>query len=88
MLRRISSTIKQYPAATFFIFAFTFTWANWAPQALVSRGLLTVQVPGFVRLVAGYGPALVALYGLMGRVHDLGLTLLAVNRIAPNQPGP
>src|SRR5919202_4373982 len=60
ILRRISWTITQHPAATFFILAFAFTWANWVPQALASRGLPTVQVPGVVTMVAGYGPALAA----------------------------
>ena len=77
ILRRISWTIKQHPAATFFILAFAFTWANWVPQALTSRGLLTVQVPGVVTMMAGYGPALAAvivtasLYGKPG-LRQLG----------------
>ena len=45
----------------FFLLAFIFTWSNWIPQALVSRGYLHMEVPKFLGFVAGYGPALAAI---------------------------
>ncbi|MBC8001588.1 MAG: CPBP family intramembrane metalloprotease [Opitutaceae bacterium] len=44
------------------------TWANWVPRALVSHGLISLTVPDFMALVAGFGPALAAiiLTGVIG----------------------
>jgi CAAX protease family protein len=53
--------IKKYSLAFFFLLAYLFTWSNWLPQALASRGLPSAQVPGFLTLLAGYGPALAAI---------------------------
>lgn len=53
--------VKKYPLAFFFLLAYLFTWSNWLPQALASRGIISVQVPGFLTLIAGYGPALAAI---------------------------
>lgn len=53
--------IKKYALVIFFLLAYLFTWSNWLPQALVSRGIVSMQVPGFLALLAGYGPALAAI---------------------------
>jgi membrane protease YdiL (CAAX protease family) len=53
--------IKKYALAIFFLLAYLFTWSNWLPQALASRGMPSTQVPGFLTLLAGYGPALAAI---------------------------
>lgn len=53
--------IKRYPLVFFFALAFLFTWAYWLPQAAAYRGLINVQAPGFLALIAGYGPALAAI---------------------------
>jgi membrane protease YdiL (CAAX protease family) len=45
----------------FFLLAYLFTWANWLPQALTSRGLTSIQIPGFLAILAGYAPALAAI---------------------------
>jgi hypothetical protein len=53
--------IKKYALVFFFLLAYLFTWSNWLPQALVSRGIISMQVPEFLSLLAGYGPALAAI---------------------------
>ena len=53
--------LKKYMLPLFFCLAYLFTWSNWLPQALSSRGIISVQVPGFLTLVSGYGPALAAI---------------------------
>ena len=53
--------IKKYALAIFFLLAYLFTWSNWLPQALNSRGITSIEVPGFLSLLAGYGPALAAI---------------------------
>jgi uncharacterized protein len=53
--------IKKYALAIFFLLAYLFTWSNWLPRALTSRGLASVEVPGFMTILAGYGPALAAI---------------------------
>ena len=53
--------IKKYALVIFFVLAYLFTWSNWLPQALNSRGVTSIQVPGFLTLLAGYGPALAAI---------------------------
>lgn len=53
--------IKKYALVSFFALAYLFTWSNWLPQALNSRGVTSIQVPGFLTLLAGYGPALAAI---------------------------
>jgi hypothetical protein len=53
--------LKKYALAIFFLLAYLFTWSNWLPQALNSRGFTSAQVPGFLTLLAGYGPALAAI---------------------------
>lgn len=69
-------TMKKYALVFFFLLAYLFTWSNWLPQALTSRGIASIQVPGFVTLLAGYGPALAAIiaaslaYGWQG-LRDL-----------------
>lgn len=54
------SLIQRYPLVFFFVLAFFFTWAYWLPQAAANLGLFELRVPGFVALIAGYGPALAA----------------------------
>jgi hypothetical protein len=54
------SLIQRYPLVFFFALAFLFTWAYWVPQAAANLGLFELQVPEFVALIAGYGPALAA----------------------------
>jgi membrane protease YdiL (CAAX protease family) len=61
MMKTNHSIVKRYPLVFFFALAFLFTWAYWLPQAAADRGLLDIQVPGFVALIAGYGPALAAI---------------------------
>jgi CAAX protease family protein len=59
---KVSSRPKRNAALfLFFLLAFIFTWSNWIPQALVSRGYLHVEVPKFLAFMAGYGPALAAI---------------------------
>jgi membrane protease YdiL (CAAX protease family) len=58
---RISQSLRRYPLIIFFGLAIVFTWANWVPRALVSRGIIDLAVPDFLSLVAGYGPALAAI---------------------------
>jgi membrane protease YdiL (CAAX protease family) len=59
---KVSLRPKQKAALfLFFLLAFIFTWSNWIPQALVSRGYLQIGVPKFLAFVAGYGPALAAI---------------------------
>jgi membrane protease YdiL (CAAX protease family) len=59
---KVLSRPKQKSALfLFFLLAFIFTWANWIPQALVSRGYLHIGVPKFLAFLAGYGPALAAI---------------------------
>ena len=53
--------VKKYALVFFFLLAYLFTWSNWIPQALTSRGIVSIQVSGFVALLAGYGPALAAI---------------------------
>lgn len=53
--------MKKYSLAIFFLLAYLFTWSNWLPQALTSRGIVSLQVPGFLTLLSGYGPALAAI---------------------------
>ena len=53
--------IKKYALVFFFLLAYLFTWSNWLPQALNSRGITFRQVPGFLALLSGYGPALAAI---------------------------
>src|SRR5512134_3325300 len=53
--------IKKYALVIFFLLAYLFTWSNWLPQALTSRGIASIQVPGFLTLLSGYGPALAAI---------------------------
>ncbi len=68
--------IKKYALVFFFLLAYLFTWSNWLPQALNSRGVTSMEVPGFLTLLAGYGPALAAIivalmaYGRQG-LRDL-----------------
>lgn len=66
----------------FFLLAFIFTWINWIPHALVSRGYIKLNVPEFLALIAGYGPALAAIittgifYGTTGLKNLLGRLIL------------
>ena len=53
--------IKKYAPAIFFLLAYLFTWSNWLPRALNSRGITSLEVPDFLTLLAGYGPALAAI---------------------------
>jgi hypothetical protein len=57
----LTRMVKRYPLAAFFTLAFCLTWANWFPQALASRGLLSISVPDFLTVISGYGPALAAI---------------------------
>src|SRR5512134_3117731 len=73
--------IKKYALVIFFLLAYLFTWSNWLPQALTSRGIASIQVPGFLSLLAGYGPALAAMivaslaYGRQGLREVFGRLL-------------
>jgi uncharacterized protein len=53
--------VRRYPLLAFFTLAFFLTWANWIPQAVASHGFLSIAVPGFLTIIAGYGPALAAI---------------------------
>jgi uncharacterized protein len=68
--------VKRYPLVTFFTLAFCLTWANWLPQALASRGLLSITVPDFLTVISGYGPALAAIIVTALTTGKLGLRLL------------
>jgi uncharacterized protein len=73
--------IKKYALVFFFLLAYLFTWSNRLPQALNSLGITSVQVPGFLTLLSGYGPALAAIivaslaYGRQGRRDLFGRLL-------------
>lgn len=53
--------MKSYSLILFFALAYLFTWANWLPQALASRGIVTIDLPEAIAILAGYGPALAAI---------------------------
>jgi membrane protease YdiL (CAAX protease family) len=53
--------MKKYALVFFFLLAYVFTWSNWLPQALTSRGIASIQAPDFLSLISGYGPALAAI---------------------------
>ena len=53
--------LKKYALVLFFLLAYLFTWSNWLPQALNSRGITSIEVPGFLAILSGYGPALAAI---------------------------
>lgn len=53
--------MKSYSLVLFFTLAYLFTWANWLPQALASRGLVDIDLPQAIAIIAGYGPALAAI---------------------------
>ena len=52
---------KKYSIFLFFLLAYLFTWSNWLPRALAARGLPSYEPPGFIVLLAGYGPTLAAI---------------------------
>lgn len=68
--------VKKYALVFFFLLAYLFTWSNWLPQAVNSRGIASIQIPGFLTILSGYGPALAAIivasltYGRQG-LRDL-----------------
>ncbi|MBI5963111.1 MAG: CPBP family intramembrane metalloprotease [Chloroflexi bacterium] len=74
--------IKKYTLVFFFFLAYLFTWSNWFPQALTSRGITSIQVPGFLTILSGYGPALAAIiivslaYGWQGLRELFGRLLI------------
>lgn len=53
--------LKKYSIPLFFFLAYLFTWSNWLPQALASRGIATYEPTEAIALLAGYGPALAAI---------------------------
>lgn len=53
--------MKPYSLILFFALAYLFTWANWLPQALSSRGIVDIDLPESIAILAGYGPALAAI---------------------------
>jgi membrane protease YdiL (CAAX protease family) len=53
--------VKKYALPFFFLLAYLFTWSHWLPQALTSRGIASIQIPGYLTLLAGYGPAVAAI---------------------------
>ena len=57
----LSKLVKNNPLLAFFTLAFLFTWSNWIPQALHVRGITDFKVPGFMTIIAGYGPAISAI---------------------------
>lgn len=57
----VNSNKKRYGLIAFFLLSFAFTWANWLPRAASARGLVAIEPPDFVALIAGYGPALAAI---------------------------
>jgi uncharacterized protein len=74
--------LKKYALVAFFFLAYLFTWSNWLPQALTSRGITSIQVPGFLTILSGYGPALAAIivvslaYGRQGLRELFGRLLM------------
>jgi uncharacterized protein len=52
---------KKSALVIFFILSYLFTWANWGPRALSAQGFPTVELPEFLIILSGYGPALAAL---------------------------
>jgi membrane protease YdiL (CAAX protease family) len=73
--------VKKYALVSFFFLAYLFTWSNWLPQALNSRGVTSIQVPGLLTILSGYGPALAAIivvslaYGRQGLREIFGRLL-------------
>jgi len=59
--RAVTGAVTRHPLVAFFVLAFVLTWANWIPQVLAARGLYSLSVPGFIGILAGYGPALAAI---------------------------
>jgi len=53
--------IRKYAYVLFFLLAYLFTWSNWIPQALNSHNITSIQIPGFLAILSGYGPALAAI---------------------------
>jgi hypothetical protein len=53
--------LKRFSIPLFFFLAYLFTWSNWLPRALAARGSSSYDSPGFIVLLAGYGPALAAI---------------------------
>lgn len=60
-MRSFRQLLSRYSLFFFFSLAFLFTWANWVTQVLSERGIIETTVPGFVVIIAGYGPALAAI---------------------------
>src|SRR5262245_18065071 len=73
--------VRSSPLLLFFVLAFAFIWANWVPRALASRGWSDVTVSDALVVLAGYGPALAAVFvtaltrGRTG-LQDLGRRLV------------
>ena len=57
----MNQIVKNNPLLVFFTLAYLFTWSNWIPQALISRGMIHAKVPGLLIIIAGYGPAFSAI---------------------------
>ena len=72
----VTGAVRKHPLVAFFVLAFALTWANWVPQVLVSRGVLSGSVPPSIGLLAGYGPALAAIIVTSITAGRLGLRRL------------
>ena len=83
----LMQTVRRYPLVAFFTLAFGLTWANWLPQALAARGLLSITVPSFLAILAGYGPAIAAIVVTALTTGKPGLRRL-VGRLTRWQVGP
>lgn len=57
-------------------------WSAWF------EGLAVTQRPDGTTILAGRLVDQAALYGLLGRLRDLGATLLSVERLGPGTEGP
>jgi hypothetical protein len=50
------------------------------------EGLEVVQEPGGDTILTGPVIDQAALHGILGRIRDLGVPLVSVNRVAPDEP--
>ena|SRR5215213_3524453 len=47
---------RRHPLILFFVLAYAFSWAVWAPAALLSGGTSEPQTSALLHLVGGLGP--------------------------------
>jgi hypothetical protein len=84
MSERLSSTEDQYEPGSYEIRIkghLDNQWTDWF------GGLTLMREDSGDTLLTGMVADQAALHGLLRKIRDLGMTLIAVNRIGPNQSG-